>query len=547
MSNVAPLSPARPGRRRARSGAGRPAPRARRPAPDRALPAETPPRHERAAPRTRGRRGTAVRFVVGVDLGTSSAKGVAVDLAGRRLAAAAIAYPHRIPAPGWAEADAAAWWDATRTILGRLARAVPGGRVEGVGITGQAPTLLPVDRAGTPLRPAILWLDVRAEAEARVLAARLGPAAAARAGNRLHASCLGPKLAWLQRHEPATWALTTTVLQSHSYPVLRLTGARTTDFSSAALCAPLYDALGRCWAEDACAALGVARARLPDLAPAHAIAGTLTADAARETGLPAGTPVVVGGADFAASALAAGVTEPGEACLMLGTAGNLIAPFTEPQFDTRLINAHHVGCDRYLALGATLAGGVLRWFADTWAPGVPLDRLDAEAAAVPPGADGVRVLPSFQGERTPVWDPQARGAISGLSLAHGRGHLWRAALEGVAVSLRHCLEVLQEHGLRIQEVVAVNGGARSPVWRQILCDALGTPLAYAPDSPGAPAGAALLAGLGAGILPDATVARRWRGEVARHRPDPGRTALYGALLGERQARGPAPGVATVSG
>lgn len=538
MSNAVPV-PSAPGvRRRARPVAGRPAGRARLPAPVRAV-AEPARRPARARARARDRAGPAVRFLIGLDLGTSSAKGVALDLSGRRLAAATASYPHRVPAPGWAEAEAGAWWDATRTILARLAGAVPGGRVEGVGITGQAPTLLPVDRAGTPLRPAILWLDVRAEAESQALEARLGAAAAARAGNRLHAAYLGPKLAWLQRHEPATWAATATVLQSHSYPVLRLTGARVTDHSSAALCVPLYDALGRCWAEDACVALGVARARLPDLAAAHAIAGKLTAEAARETGLPAGTPVVVGGADFAASTLAAGVTEPGEACLMLGTAGNLIAPFVEPRFDTRLINAHHVGCDRYLALGATLAGAVLRWFADTWAPGVPLERLDAEAAAVPAGADGVRVLPYFQGERTPVWDAGARGAISGLSLAHGRAHLWRAALEGVAVSLRHCLEVLREHGLGIHEVVAVNGGARSAVWRQILCDALGTPLAYVPDSPGAPAGAALLAGLGAGVLPDAGVARRWRGEPVRHRPHAGRTALYAGLLAERGTLYPA--------
>jgi xylulokinase len=481
----------------------------------------------------------ATRILIGVDLGTTSAKGVAVDLAGRALAAADVSYAHAVPAPGWAEADAGGWWRATRAILGRLRAAVPRGRVEGVGITGQAPTLLPVDRAGTPLRPAILWLDARAAGEAEALRARLGAAGEARAGNRLHAYFLGPKLAWLRAHEPGIWAATATVLQSHSYPVLRLTGARVTDYSSAALCAPLYDARRRCWADEACAALDLDPRRLPDLAPAHAPAGALTAEAARETALPRGTPVVVGGADFAASTLAAGVMEPGEACLMLGTAGNLIAPLVEPRFDTRLVNAHHVGCDRYLALGATLAGAALGWFADTCAGGVSLDALDAEAAAVPPGAEGVRVVPYLQGERTPLWDAAARGAVTGLSLAHGRGHLWRAVLEGVAVSLRHCLEVLREQGLAVHEIVAVNGGARSAVWRQILCDALGAPLVYLPASPGAPAGAALLAGLGAGVLPEAAVARGWRGEATTHRPDPGRTALYGALLAERLALYPA--------
>ena len=474
------------------------------------------------------------RVLLGVDIGTSSAKGVALDHAGRVLARAEVVYAYSVPRRGWAEADADVWWSAAREILARLSAAVAHARVEGVGITGQAPTLLPVDAGGEPLRPAILWLDVRSESEAADLNAQLGPGAEARSGNRMHAYYLGPKLAWLRRHEPDVYAATSTVLQSHSYPVLRLTGARATDYSSAALCAPLYDARARRWSEAGCSAVGVQTRQMPDLAPAHAMAGKVTDEAARETGLPAGTPVVVGGADFAASALAAGVTDPGEACLMLGTSGNLIMPFEAPIFDTRLINAHHVGCDRYLALGATLAGAALQWFHATFAPEVALPALDAEAAAVPAGAEGARLLPYLQGERTPVWDAAARGAFTGLSMAHGRGHLYRAVLEAVAVSFRHCLEVLRERGLTLHELIAVNGGARSEIWRQIICDALGVPLEYLPENPGAPAGAALLAGLGTGALPDVTVAKRWRGRVIRHQPDAARTALYAKMLGERQ-------------
>jgi xylulokinase len=144
------------------------------------------------------------------------------------------------------------------------------------------------------------------------------------------------------------------------------------------------------------------------------------------------------------------------------------------------------------------------------------------------------LLPYLQGERTPVWDAAARGAFTGLSMAHGRGHLYRAVLEAVAVSFRHCLEVLRERGLTLHELIAVNGGARSEIWRQIICDALGVPLEYLPENPGAPAGAALLAGLGTGVLPDVAVAKRWRGRVIRHRPDAARTALYAEMLGERQ-------------
>jgi xylulokinase len=478
------------------------------------------------------------RVLLGVDVGTTSAKGAAFDLDGRLLAQETIGYAHRAPAAGWAEADADAWWDAGRHLLGALA-ARAGGRVEAVGVTGQAPTLLAVDADGRPLAPAILWLDMRAEAEAAALAASMGPRAEAIGGNRLHAYYLGPKAVWLRRHAPDVWERTATVLQSHSYPVMHLTGARVTDPSSAALCTPLYDARARAWSAEGAAAAGVEMAKLPTLRPARAVAGAITAAAARATGLALGTPVVVGGADFAASTLAAGVTEPGEACLMLGTSGNLIVPLVRPDFDTRLINAHHVGCDRYLALGATLCGAVQEWFRGVFAPGVPFDTLDAESAAVPAGAEGLRLLPYLQGERTPIWDAGARGAFVGLSLAHGRGHLYRAVLEGIALSLRHCLEVLRERGARPDEVVAVNGGARSALWRQILCDALGVPLAYLPDGVGAPAGAALLAGLGVGALADVAAAKAWRGRLVRHVPDPGRAATYTAMLAERLALYPA--------
>jgi xylulokinase len=475
-------------------------------------------------------------LVLGVDIGTSSAKGAAFDRAGRCLAAAEVACAYRVPAAGRAEADADTWWRAARDILARLAARVGAAAVEAIGVTGQAPTLLPVDAEGRPLGAAILWLDVRAEADQ--LAAALGPEAEAVGGNRIHAYYLGPKLAWLRAHAAERFAAAACFLQSHSYPVLRLTGARTTDFASAALSAPLYDARARAWWTPGLAQLGLDPGRLPALRPAHAVAGAVTAAAALETGLRAGTPVVVGGADFAASALAAGVTEPGEAALMLGTAGNLILPFTAPAFDLRLINAHHVGCDRYLALGATLAGAVQQWFRATWSGPAPLEALEREAAAAPAGAGGVRLLPYLTGERTPVWDSGARGAFTGLSLAHGRGHLYRAVLEGVAVSFRHCLEVMRERGAALHEVIAVDGGARSPLWRQILCDALGAPLRYLPAAVGAPGGAALLAALGAGMVSGVEAAKTWRGPVVEHVPESARTELYAGMLAERIARYP---------
>lgn len=479
------------------------------------------------------------RVLLGIDLGTHSAKGAALDLEGRCVAASEIAYTHATPRAGWAEADADAWWAAARTILRSLTGAVGADAVEAVGITGQAPTLLLVDVDGRPVRPAILWLDVRSEAEAADLAARLGPEAERVGGNRLHAYYLGPKLVWVQRHEPDVLARAATVLQSHCYPVMRLTGARVTDYSSASLCAPFYDAAARAWAPALLASAGIAPRLMPELRPAHHVAGGVTPGAARESGLREGTPVVVGGADFAASALAAGVTEPGEAALMLGTAGNLILPFAAGAFDTRFINSHHVGSDRFLALGSTLCGAVQEWFRGVAAAGVAHDVLDGEAASVPAGAEGVVLLPYLQGERTPVWDAGARGAFVGLSLAHRRGHLYRAVLEAVAVSFRHAAEIARERGLVLREVVAVNGGARSALWRQILCDALGVELLHVPDHAGAPAGAAILAGVGVGMLPGVHVARSWRRPAGRHRPEAMAGAVYAELLARRLALYPA--------
>ena len=479
------------------------------------------------------------RVVVGLDLGASAARAAAFDLSGRCLAAAEAAYRHAVPHPGWAEADPESWWRATRDLLRRIGSAIGRDSVEAVAITGEAPTLLAVDAQGHPLRAAILSSDTRSAGEVAPMAARL-PEAERIGGNRLHAHALGPKLAWLRRHEPDVYGAAVAVLQSHSYPVLRLTGRAVADHSSAALCGPLYDIRRRRWSDDACARLGVAPSLLPEIALAHAIAGRVTASAARDTGLHEGTPVVVGGADVAAATLAAGVTEPGEACLTMGATGSLVMPFTDGAFDTRLINGHHVGCERYLAIGATLAGAVLDWFRETMGAGASFDVLDAEAAAVPVGADGLALVPYLQAQCTPIWDAAARGAFVGLSLSHGRGHLYRAALEGVAVSFRHCLEVAREHGLALREVVAVGGGARSALWRQILCDALGAPLRYLPDSPGAPAGAAILAGLGTGALADGgSAARAWRGRMLEHRPDPAATEVYARLLAERVRRYPA--------
>jgi xylulokinase len=484
-----------------------------------------------------------VRLLLGIDVGTTGVRAAAIDEDGAVVADASEPCPADTRVQGRAEIDAERWWRATCSLMARLAARVSLDRVEAVGISGQAPTAVLVDADGVPLRPAVLWLDVRARDEARAIDARLGPGRIeAIGGNRAHAYYLGPKLAWLRAHEPAVLDRASLVLQSHAFVAMRLTGQAACDPSTAMLCAPLFDATAGGWSDEGARAVGVKPSLLPRVLRSHDVLGTVTRAAAEATGLRAGTPVVTGAGDFAASALAAGVLGQGDACLTLGTAGNLTMPMDEPRFDSRLVNSHHAGCARWLALGGTMCGAALEWFRRTCAPGVSWDVLEAEAAAVPTGADGVIALPYLQGERTPIWDEDASAVFAGLRLAHGRGHLYRALLEGIALGFRACLSIAEEAGVKVDEVIAVEGGGGSATLRQACSDALGVPLLWVRGAGSSVAGAALLAGLGAGVLPGSEVARAWLrklegqanpSDVVRHRPDAHAHELLQRVLARR--------------
>ncbi len=485
--------------------------------------------------------------LLGIDIGTTGVRAAIFDEGGAVLADASMPCTYDSPEPGWAELQPERWWRATQAVLADLATRSPLATlrdVTAIGVVGQAPTLVLVDDAGDAIGPAILWLDTRAAEEARELG--------------VHAYYLGPKLLWLSRHGAAAGGTAAYggvpardlvsrarwLLQSHAFVAHRLTGEAAIDPSTAALCLPLFDLATRTWAPSACASVGVRPEQLPPIRAAHDVIGSVTAAAASTIGhgLRAGIPVVAGGGDFAAATLGAGVVDEGEACLMLGTAGNLLVPRKTPGKDARLINAHHVGADVWLSLGGTLSGGAQEWLRhalarasgreDSTVRGAlpPFDVLDAEAAAVKTGSEGLLFLPYLQGERTPIWNTEARGAYVGLGLHHGRGHLWRALLEGIALGFVDCQQVLEHDGVLLRDVVAANGGGKSALFRQILCDALGIPLTYTPASGGTVAGAAFLAGLGTGAVRSASDARAWRGATVNHAPDPKAHERYRALL-----------------
>ncbi len=479
------------------------------------------------------------RAWLGIDVGTTGVRAAVVTEAGRTVAEAAEPCPPDTRVSGRAEADPEAWWVAIRSVLRRIGSRAPLRDIEGIGVVGQAPTAVLVDANARPVRPAILWLDVRAEAEARAIESRLGPGVAeAIGGNRSHAYFLGPKLAWLRTHEPRALDGAALIVPSHTFIVLRLTGEAACDASTAMLCTPLFDAHVRDWSALGAKAVGVDPAKLPRIAPAHAVVGHVTREAGELVGLREGTPVVAGGGDFAAAALGSGVIEEGQVGLMLGTAGNLLIPMAAPHFDTRLIQSHHVGVERWLALGGTLCGAALEWFRETCASGADWEILESEVARLDDPASDLMVLPYFQGERTPIWNAKARAVIYGADLTHGRAHLYRALMEGIALGFKHAARVAEEGGIRLGEVVATNGAGRSGVLRQILCDALGAPLAWADDAGGTVRGAAALAALGTGLVSDGAPLRSWfqRSEGAalvRHVPQPRSQARLERLFARR--------------
>ena len=473
-------------------------------------------------------------LLLGIDIGTTGVRAALVDGTGRRRADASVPCPPRTLASGHVEADPDAWWAAVRTAVGLLAE--KGGacaEVDAIGVTGQAPTAVLVDADGNNLRSAIVWLDVRATSEAGAIDRALGEGRAqVIARNRLHPYFLGPKLAWLRTHDPGALDAARFVVQSHAFIAMKLTGEAGCDCSTAMLCAPLFDVGADAWSSEAAAAVGIDTRILPGIVRAHDILGGVTREAAAATGLREGTPVVAGGGDFAASALAAGVVEEGQACAMLGTAGNLLMPCRHPHFDVRLVLSHHVGVDRWLALSGTLCGAALEWFRRACGGGASWEELEREAAAV--DADGIVALPYFQGERTPIWNENARAVFFGVGLTHGRGHLYRALVEGVALGFRHGMALAEEGWAEFDHVVAIDGAAESALLRQTLCDALGVPLVWrasdGDQSVGTVAGAALLAGRAVGAEWSASGVRE-----VRHVPSPDAHARLSRVFEKRKA------------
>jgi xylulokinase len=431
-----------------------------------------------------------VTALVGLDVGTTGVKALAISPDGEVLARAEEEYPLATPQPGWAEQDPEDWWQAAETALTKLGV----DDVAGIGLSGQMHGLVVLDGEERVLRPAILWNDQRTAVECAELEERVGLTRLVElTGNRALPGFTAPKLLWLRKHEPNVYERIEHVLLPKDYVRLRLTGERATDVADASGTL-LFDVAERRWSEQIVEELELPLGILPRVLESP--------DVSAERG---GIPVAAGAGDQAAGAVGVGVVGPGPLSVVLGTSGVVFAGLDRFAADpeARVHSFCHAVPGGWHAMGVMLsAAGSLRWFRDVFARGEPYDTLAAEAERWGPGAEGLVFLPYLAGERTPHADPGARGAFVGLSLRHDRGALVRAVLEGVAYGLRDSLELLRALGVQPQVGRVSGGGARSELWVRIVASVLGIPLERTAVEEGAAYGAALLGGVAGGVFAD---------------------------------------------
>jgi xylulokinase len=431
------------------------------------------------------------------------------SLHGQVLRTAVVPHDISLPAPGHVEQDAdAVWWRDLCTLCKEVLDGKPysAADVAGVAVSAIGPCLLPLDAEGRPLRPGILYgVDVRAAAEITELERELGAADIYQfSWMSLTSQAIGPKIRWLRKHEPDVWKATRHLTTASAYLVYRLTGEHCMDRHTASHYMPLYNPATHEW--DARYAPDIAPLRmLPHLGWSDELAGRVTAQAAQATGLAVGTPVAVGAVDALSEAISVGAVRPGDLMVMYGSTTFFVLVQESPSPDPRVWTVAGAYRNQFnLAAGMSTTGSLTRWFKDQLARDLPdgegYAHLFDSAAQIDAGANGLLVLPYFNGERTPINDPHARGVIAGLNLSHTREHLYRATLEGVGYGVRHNLETFASIGADIRRVVAVGGGAQTDTWLQIVSDICGVAQHVPHITVGASYGDAFLAGCAAGVL-----------------------------------------------
>ena len=479
-------------------------------------------------------------YLLGIDIGTSACKVAVFDREGQVKAAVTGDYPVYYPREGWVEQNPEEWWEAVcqaiREVLekGQIAPE----EIAGIGIDGQSWSAIAIDKEGKVLTNTPIWMDTRAQEICDRLNREMGENEIfAVAGNSLQPSYTTTKILWYKENLPEIYKKIYKILQSNSYIVYKLTGAITQDVSQGygLHCFDMYTGT---WDLQMCEKLEIPAEFLPEICSCDTIVGTVTEKAAQQCGLTAGIPVAAGGLDAACGTLGAGVIHPGETQEQGGQAGGMSICTDSYQADPRLILGFHVVPGQWLLQGGTTGGGgVMRWFEREFADyermmkeetgKSSLDQLNEIGEKIAPGCDGVIFLPYMAGERSPIWNPHAKGVFYGLDFSKTKGHMLRACMEGVAFSLRHNLEIAEEAGAHAEVLRAMGGSANSLLWTQIKSDVTGKPVEVPASDTATTLGAAILAGVGVGFYKDyeEAVALTVK-ETRKHMPDPDKKAVY---------------------
>jgi xylulokinase len=452
-----------------------------------------------------------MQYVIGCDIGSQSLKAVLISAEGKICAEESVSYPIEYPQPTWAQQSASAWVDA----LGQAVRSliahnnVSASEVIALGLDAQVDGVVAIDKNGEPLCPAIIWMDRRAVAECETVGNKISQKTVFEiTGLNLDATHVAPKMRWLANQEPRLFEQARSLLLPGSYVAFALTGERAVDYSNASS-TMLMDVRSRTWSQQMCNVFEIPMGLLAPVYPATQVLGTLRSGIAEILGLSTSTKVILGSGDEHAACLGAGVTKPGLVCDIAGTAEPVCASSENPLFDdSGLVETHcHADPDLWLLENPGFVSGAnYRWFRDQFSTQQIAQNvnayalLDKEAETVPPGSEGLIMLPCLMGAMAPTWNAIARGTFMGFTLAHGHAHFSRAILEASAYAMRDITDQMQYMGLSLQEIRAVGGGARSPLWRQIKADVTGLPVSITDTTETTALGAGILALTGSGLI-----------------------------------------------
>ncbi len=479
-------------------------------------------------------------LVIGLDSSTQSTKAIAWSREGEAVAEGRAPIDTQMPQPGWVEQDSENWWESARTALTELCGRIDPSRIAGLAISNQRETVAFIDADGRAVRPAMIWLDERAVDELPILVQAFG-------GDRLHAITGKPiditpvvyRLSWMRKHEPDVLARTARIIDVHGFLTGRLTGRIAASWTSADPFGVL-DIAEKQWSAPILDHLGLSANRFADLMPPGAEVGLVTEQASAETGLPAGTPVIAAGGDGQCAGLGVNATKAGTIYLNLGTAQITGAWSATPEVGPYWRTMTSPTGEGYFLEGCQRAGAFfINWLIDSFAGGrddpAVFDRLEARAAALPIGSEGVTVCPYLTGCMDPHWNPNARAAFEGLGPSHDIGHLYRAALEALTLESARCITAMKANGVAAERILAVGGGANSATWTRMFADATGLPLTKSNSLEASALGAGMSAAVGVGWFADfssAAAAMSTDGETVR--PDPSQAEAW-ASLSRRQA------------